>query len=195
MAKKTNAEKKAANVLAAHPEANEVYITSDNQAFFEKAKAYQHNKRKGITEEPEVFFREGYTYTDEEDDSDGTHAENQSLKEALQEASDALEDAKKEQENLVEELATSGNRLRDANNLLLQIESLTDLTGSLPSAEVFTDNPTALKVFQMRKYFEAIQQECEDLKANPLKQIGEIFNTEVKAAEEVKPEAKATKGK
>jgi hypothetical protein len=53
-------QEKASQILKENPSENQVFFTEDEQAFFTKLKAYNHNKNRGFDSEPIVFSREGY---------------------------------------------------------------------------------------------------------------------------------------
>lgn len=122
--KKISKEKKAAKILAANPHENKVFITKDGQPFFINSDALNHCRRKGITQEPEVFFRQGFEDKDPEvdqtlldeietlkaelrqskDANDALKNENETLKAELQESKDANDTLKAENETLIKQL-------------------------------------------------------------------------------------------
>lgn len=60
-------EKRTSEIFKQHSEINTLYVTKDGQIFFSKSKAERNNKNKGFTEDPQEFFREGYTPENGED--------------------------------------------------------------------------------------------------------------------------------
>ena len=186
-------KKKAAKILAANPTQKEVFITADGQAFFEKPKAVYHCRHKGIEQEPEVFFRDGYTPEAETDVQALLETENESLTDALKEAKEEnesltakFEASEKENTQLKADLKTAHdgfNGLQDAFNkqateldLIKKVaDPATPVTGlEKPAVSIAADT-----VFELRNSFDAL--------------VNKVPAKEEPAAEPVKEPAKAKK--
>lgn len=90
MSNKKKFQEKANALFEKYPEANKIFISENGQCFFEEKAAKDYHNLRGVENEPEVFFREGF---EDEDDSD------------LQEALHNSELARKAFEGIIEDVA------------------------------------------------------------------------------------------
>lgn len=120
-------EKRTSEIFKKHPEVNTLYVTKDDQIFFSKSKAVRNNKNKGFTEDPQEFFREGFTPESDEDLDEmeslleDTLQENKSLKDTnaeLLESIKILENVKSGFENIGKALQGEKDALLKENQEL-----------------------------------------------------------------------------
>lgn len=140
---KTN-KKLAAEILAANPEENQVYIFKDGEAFFSEAKANAYKEKYKLEEEPEVFFREGIPAEPGEVDTTVFTDKIKEQEITIGQLEKAVETLESDKGQLNEALATKDEVIQSyTNELVNERENVKSLTEEVVTLRAVKDKLTA----------------------------------------------------